>query len=262
MIFNLFSRRFRNLFVGFIMIHFLTVSAQNSPEKLFEDGNTAYNEGDFTKAVSFYEQTLEMGQHSAALYFNLGNSYYRLNKVAESIYYFEKAKQLDPDNEDIIVNGAFAQNMTLDAIEAIPKSQLAQIQQSVFSLFSLATWSRITLLWIWLFVVVFIAYLFLKATEWKRFYFFISLLCLFLFVSSFAISFSINQQQENTQFAILFSNKIDIWSEPNQRGEIQFTLHEGTKIQLLESLDEWNKIRIANGSEGWIENAEFRSLKD
>jgi SH3-like domain-containing protein len=81
-------------------------------------------------------------------------------------------------------------------------------------------------------------------------------------VSSFAISFSINQQQENTQFAILFSNKIDIWSEPNQRGEIQFTLHEGTKIQLLESLDEWNKIRIANGSEGWIKNAEFRSLKD
>ena len=262
MIFNLFSRRFRNLFVGFIMIHFLTVSAQNSPEKLFEDGNTAYNEGDFTKAVSFYKQTLEMGQHSAALYFNLGNSYYRLNKVAESIYYFEKAKQLDPDNVDIIVNGAFAQNMTLDAIEAIPKSKLAQIQQSVFSLFSLATWSRITLLWIWLFVVVFIAYLFLKATEWKRFYFFISLLCLFLFVSSFAISFSINQQQENTQFAILFSNKIDIWSEPNQRGEIQFTLHEGTKIQLLESLDEWNKIRIANGSEGWIKNAEFRSLKD
>ena len=64
----------------------------------------------------------------------------------------------------------------------------------------------------------------------------------------------------NTQYAILFSNKIDIWSEPNQRGEIQFTLHEGTKIELLESLDEWNKIRIANGSEGWIKNADLRSL--
>ena len=260
MIFNLFSRRFRSLFVGFIMIHFLTVSAQNSPEKLFKDGNTAYNEGDFTKAVSFYKQTLEMGQHSAALYFNLGNSYYRLNKVAESIYYFEKAKQLDPDNKDIKTNSAFAQNMTIDAIEAIPKSQLAQLQEGIFELFSITTWSKITLVWIWLFALFFIAYLFLNASQLKRIFFLLSLVSLALFISSFAITFSVNQQQKNTQYAILFSNKIDIWSEPNQRGEIQFTLHEGTKIELLESLDEWNKIRIANGSEGWIKNADLRSL--
>ena len=86
--------------------------AQASMEHLVEQGNAAYNEGDFQKAISLYEQTLKMGQHSAALYFNLGNAYYRLNKVAESIYYFEKAKQLNPKDEDIQVNSAFAQNMT------------------------------------------------------------------------------------------------------------------------------------------------------
>ena len=79
---------------------------------------------------------------------------------------------------------------------------------------------------------------------------------------TFPITFSVDQQQKNTQYAILFSSRADIWSEPNQRGEIQFVLHEGTKIQLLESLEEWNKIRIANGSEGWIKNANFRSLTD
>ena len=83
-----------------------------------------------------------------------------------------------------------------------------------------------------------------------------------LFVGSLSISFTLDQQQKETQYAILFSNNIDIWSEPNQRGEIQFTLHEGTKIQLLEALDEWNKIRIANGSEGWIKNAKFKSLNN
>jgi SH3-like domain-containing protein len=39
-------------------------------------------------------------------------------------------------------------------------------------------------------------------------------------------------------------------------------LHEGTKIEWLDTLEEWNKIRIANGSEGWIKNAQLRSLKE
>ena len=260
--FNLFLRLFQNMLMAILMMNFLFASAQDSSEKLFIDGNTAYNDGDFAKAVSFYEQTLEDGQHSAALYFNLGNAFYRLNNVAESIYYFEKANQLDPDNEDLNINSAFAQNMTIDAIEAIPKSQLVQIQQSIFSLFSLSVWSKITVIWIWLFVLFFLAYLFLKATQLKRIFFFISLLSLILFMITFPITFSVDQQQKNTQYAILFSSRVDIWSEPNQRGEIQFVLHEGTKIQLLESLEEWNKIRIANGSEGWIKNANFRSLTD
>jgi tetratricopeptide (TPR) repeat protein len=261
-IFTSFLQLSRNFILGILLMNSFILNAQGVSKESFEAGNAAYNEGDFTKAISFYEQTLEMGQHSAALYFNLGNAYYRLNKVAESIYYFEKAKQLDPDNNDIKVNSAFAKNMTIDAIEAIPESQLARIQKGIFGLFSITAWSVFALIWVWLFALFFIAYLFVKATDSKRIFFFLSLLFLVLFVGSLSISFTLDQQQKETQYAILFSNNIDIWSEPNQRGEIQFTLHEGTKIQLLEALDEWNKIRIANGSEGWIKNAEFKSLNN
>ena len=52
----------------------------------------------------------------------------------------------------------------------------------------------------------------------------------------------------------------DIWSEPNQQAERLFVLHEGTKMQLLDSLEEWQKIRIANGSEGWIKELHSRRL--
>ena len=87
---------FRRLIYFIIGIVFISgnVFGQASMESLFKEGNDAYNEGAYQKAVSFYEQTLKMGQHSAALYYNLGNAYYRLNKVAESIYYFEKARRL------------------------------------------------------------------------------------------------------------------------------------------------------------------------
>ena len=56
----------------------------------FENANSAYNAGQFEKAVMLYKEILESGQHSAELYYNLANSYYRLNQVGESIFYFEK----------------------------------------------------------------------------------------------------------------------------------------------------------------------------
>lgn len=245
-----------------LILNAFVVFGQASVEPLFENGNAAYNEGDYKKAVSLYQQTLNTGQHSAALYFNLGNAYYRLNKVAESIYYYEKAKQLAPDDDDIQINSAFAQNMTIDSIEPLPKSQLAVIQNQLFSLWSLEAWSKVTLVLIWIFTLLFLGYLFLGTPRLKRSFFFLSLLSLVFFSGSLGITFSIDQQDKNTEYAILFSKKTDIWSEPNQRGEIEFNLHEGTKVQLLDVLDEWQKIRIANGSEGWVKNATLRSLNN
>lgn len=244
----------------FFIVNTLSLKAQAPVSPLFEEGNTAYNNGDFFKAVTLYEQTLLTGKHSASLYFNLGNAYYRLNKVAESIYNYEKARQLDPENEDFKVNSAFAQNMTIDAIEPLPESQLSQVQNSLYALASASIWSKIIVLFVWLFAIFFSIYLLNKTIKLKRIFFVLSLFSLILFLSSFTIKFFANAEQENKKYAIIFSNEINIWSEPNLRAEIQFTLHEGTKVELLDSLDEWKKIRIANGSEGWIKNASLKSL--
>ena len=244
----------------FFIVSTFSLKAQAPVSPLFEEGNTAYNNGDFFKAVTLYEQTLLTGKHSASLYFNLGNAYYRLNKVAESIYNYEKARQLDPENEDFKVNSAFAQNMTIDAIEPLPESQLSQVQNSLYAIASASIWSKIVVLFVWLFAIFFSIYLLNKTIKLKRLFFVLSLFSLILFLSSFTIKFFANAEQENKKYAIIFSNEINIWSEPNLRAEIQFTLHEGTKVELLDSLDEWEKIRIANGSEGWIKNASLKSL--
>ena len=75
-------------FRGFIFVYItalLSLQAQSQSENLFEQGNLAYNKGDYKNAISFYEKTLEMGQHSGALYFNLGNSYYKINNIATNV---------------------------------------------------------------------------------------------------------------------------------------------------------------------------------
>ena len=233
---------------------------QTTPEFLFNEGNKAYNAADYENAISLYEQTLKTGKHSADVYFNLGNANYRLNKVAESVYYFEKAMLMRPKDKDFIINSAFANNMTIDAIEKIPVSQIDQIRNSIIETFSFEIWTYLTIILLWIFTILFLAYLFFVWARLKRIFFFTSLTILLLFILSFSITYSIEQNEKNKKFAILFSKQTDIWSEPNQQADRLFVLHEGTKMQLLDSLEEWQKIRIANGSEGWIKEASFKKI--
>ena len=93
----------------------------------FDKANQLYNSGNYQRALSTYTSILDASQHSASLYYNIANCHYKLNKIALSIYYYEKALLLDPKDEDIINNLSFAQKMTVDAIQEIPKNGLSKL---------------------------------------------------------------------------------------------------------------------------------------
>ena len=230
-------------------------------ETTFENANSAYNAGQYENAVMLYKEILESGQHSAELYFNLANSYYRLNQVGESIFYFEKAKQLNPTDEDINVNSNFAQNMAIDAVEVLPKSQITQLSEKTIDLFSQDAWAYFIILLAWFLVFFWGLYLWNKVPVIKRTFFIFSLVLGLLLMGSLSIAVIKSSKTADTTYGILFNKKIEVWAEPNSRAEVLFLLHQGTKVQMLDQLQEWRKIRIANGSEGWIKNARVRSLK-
>ena len=244
----------------YISIFVFQINLGQDLNEIFKEGNSAYNEGDFEKAISQYNMILKKGKHSSDLYFNLGNAYYRLNKVAESIFYFEKAKQLDPSSDKIKFNSSFAENMTIDSIEKLPKSQLEELKIKIFNFFSFKNWAILTVFFSWLFLVMFLLYLFNNKSSIKRIFFSFSTICLVMLIFTMSICYFSQKEKESNQFAVIFSNQLTIWPEPNERGEIKFILHKGTKVNLLENLDEWKKIRIANGSEGWVKNPELKSL--
>ena len=96
----------------------------------------------------------------------MGNAYYRLNRVAESIFYYEKAKQLDPSSDKIKLNSSFAENMTIDSIEELPKSQIEEIKIKVFRILSDRNWAILTVILSWLFLLIKIfIYLIINQTQ-------------------------------------------------------------------------------------------------
>jgi tetratricopeptide (TPR) repeat protein len=239
----------------------ISLSAQN--DNLFQAANKLYNNGSYQKAIENYEEVLNNGVHSSELYFNLGNAYYKLNRIAPSIYYYEKALQLSPNNSDIKSNLSFAQNMTIDDIETVPEIGLSRIGKNVLNTFSFDTWAMFSVAFVLVFVVLFLGYYFSNATNKKRLAFIVSssalgaaVICLFFAQQKYQFKMKDNP-------AIVFAKETDIKTDPNLRSEITFTLHEGTKIQVLEAYDKnWMKIKLADGKTGWILSNDIKLLND
>lgn len=244
-----------------VLLFSMSLDAQN--DVLFDKANKLYNNGSFQEAIESYESILSNGVHSSELYFNLGNAYYKLNEVAPSIYYYEKALQLSPNNKDIKNNLGFAQNMTVDNIEIIPEIGLSKIKKSIINAFNFDTWAVLSISFVLLFVVLFLGYYFSSATAKKRLAFIVSSTSLGLAIMCLFFAQQRYQYTQKDKPAIVFAKETDIKTEPNLRSEVAFMLHEGTKVLVLESYDEnWIKIKLADGKTGWIPSEDIKLLND
>lgn len=227
----------------------------------FDQGNNLYNQGKYTEAIAAYETIIDNGQHSSELYYNLGNAYYKLNSIAPSIYYFEKALKLNPKDKDIQNNLAFAKNMTVDAIEPVPTIGFNKFMKSLITMLSFDSWAIISIVFVVLFVVQFLMYYFSYSTGKKRLMFLTSITSLGLMVISLFFAFQNYNLDKKDKPAIIFVQESQIKTEPNLRSENAFFLHEGTKVQILEKYDEnWAKIMIADGKTGWIAIEDYKAL--
>ena len=237
-----------------------TASAQN--DALFTKATDAYNAGDYNKAIENYLEIIEAGQHSAELYFNLGNSYYKLNQVAPSIYYYEKALLLKPNDAEIKNNLGYAQNMTLDAIEVMPETGLSKIYKDITGFLSFDQWGYTAVAFVILFVLLYIGFYYFKYATHKRIAFITSIVSLLIALVSVVFAFLQYADFQAEQPAIVFDNDVKVTSEPNKRSQAVFTLHEGTKLYVLEELKDYKKIRIADGQTGWLTSESIKLLKD
>jgi tetratricopeptide (TPR) repeat protein len=228
----------------------------------FEKANALYNDGKYGEAIDIYESILDSKVHSAELYFNLGNSNYKLNNIAPSIYYYEKALQLSPNDTDIKNNLAFAQNMTIDAIDKVPEVGFSRIFKNVVNTFNTDTWAKIAIGGVIVFVLLFLMYHFSYATSRKRIAFIVSVMSLLIGLFSVAMAFKKDMLNKKDNPAIVFSQESRVKTDPNQKSEEVFRLHEGTKVQVLDSYDDWKKIQLSDNSIGWIPAKDIKLLKN
>ncbi|MFV8225443.1 tetratricopeptide repeat protein [Christiangramia aquimixticola] len=243
-----------------IYILLFSVLGFSQSEELFSMANQAYQKAEYEKAIDLYEEILANGESSSELYFNLGNAYYKMNQVAPSIYNYEKALQLDPEDEDILNNIEFARNMAIDDIEEIERTGISQWFNDLISGHSASGWAVYAVVFSVLFVIFFLLYYFAGAPLRKRIFLGLAAVSLLICIATIIFAFQRKAYISNNKFAIIFEEEIEVRDEPNLRGEPGFNLHEGTKAKVLEDFQEWTRIELANGGQGWVKTSELKKL--
>jgi len=237
-------------FLFFILFVNLSFSQQND---IFIVANEKYNSLDFVGAIEKYNELLKGGFHSSELYFNLGNAYYKLDSLAQSIYYYEKGLKYFPNDSSLIQNLAYLNNLTIDDIESLPEDIVSKQLNYLLNYFSFNTWSIITIITAILSCVIFLLYFLSKSSIYKRTYFTIFILSFILTSSLLFVNFKIYNVQTTIEFGIVYKDVIEVNFEPNEKSEVLFEIHEGTKVEVIENFDmDWLKIKLSNGQTGWV----------
>jgi tetratricopeptide (TPR) repeat protein len=244
----------------FILITVLFTTITLSAQDILQQANEAYGKNDFSGALQLYEQALKDKGVSAAVYYNIGNCYYKLNKIGPSILNYERAHLLNPADRDIRFNLEIARLKTVDKIEPVGEFFLTEWFQNLMNLMSTDDWSYFSIVSFILMIAGLFLFFFSRRIGIKKLGFYAGI-CLLVFVivgNVFAYSQKKKLTQRNT--AIIYVQTTTIKNSPDNSGTDLFILHEGTKVQVESSLGEWSKIETADGNVGWIKKTEIEII--
>ncbi|WP_428231012.1 tetratricopeptide repeat protein [Flavobacterium sp.] len=245
-----------------IVYLFLLITQVFFAQSSFEKANALYHKGQYQQAVDVYESIIKKDkQHSAELYFNLGNSYYKLNQVAPSIYNYEKALVLKPHDPETLNNLKFAKKLTIDEIKEIPKVGFAKLIQNFTGIFDYNIWAKISIGIAFAFLLSFIGYYFSQLTLSKRIYFVGMFVLLVALLLSVFAGMSEKNHFNNDRPAIVFAELSEVRSEPQKAGTALLLLHEGAKVYVMETVGQWKRIELTDGTEGWIDGSTIKEVK-
>jgi len=238
--------------VGLILLAFIAKS-QSFDNQLLQ-AQDLYADAKYDSAALIYQSIIDSGYQSPELYYNMGNAYFKLKEIPSAILYYEKALKLKPSDENIQYNLRLCNAMIPDRIESVPKIFFIQWYQSLYNFFPIDTWAYIGLGLFTLFLVLMIFFFLSNKLFMKKISFWIGLTFLALSLFSFFLTSQKYATYKSHDEAIVFIPSITVKSSPTKNSVDLFVIHEGTKVTILDQVGNWRKVKIENGSIGWMEN--------
>lgn len=246
------------ILLGATILTGLAVADQK--EYLFEEGNTFFEDQEYTQAVGAYEEILAMGYESAELYYNLGNAYYKTGDFARAILNYERALRLQPQDEDIHFNLEIARMTLVDEIPEIPELFYIKYFKDVRSFFGLKTLTYLILAIYSLFIGCLILWLTLRSAFLRRL-FRAAAVIIGVFLVLFSLLFASRIHTTNSSVeAVIMSPEVYVRSSPTESGTDLFAIHSGLKVNIENQSSDWFEIRLPDGKEGWIESTHLEII--
>jgi tetratricopeptide (TPR) repeat protein len=239
----------RLLLITLVFCACFSANSQNEVDS-FEAANEPYQQEKYQQSLTKYLFVMDAGKESAELYYNLGNTYYRLNVLPQSILYYEKALKLGGENEDVRFNLEKANLGVVDKINAIPTFLLVEKFNQLNKLWNVKLWLFISITLLFLLVLALIEGMF-KAFNLKGITPIASVLAI-LMVFTLFMGLRLHDRSLNQKEAILSPPNVYVLSAPSKEATNLFVLHAGLKVKIVDKLGLWVEIKLADGKKGWV----------
>lgn len=216
------------------------------------EGDSAYMKEDYAAAIQIYEALLKRGE-AAEVYYNLGNSYYKIGEIAKAVLNYERALLLQPGNSDIRANLDVARAKTIDKVEPIPEVFFVSWTKSLINCMSVDAWARWGIVSFILLIIALYFFIFSKRIMWKKIGFISGIILLVITICANLFASQQKEELVNRNEAIVMSPSVTVRSTPSESGTSLFILHEGSKVNIKDnSMKEWKEIRLEDGKVGWV----------
>ncbi len=212
-----------------------------------------YKEGKFDQAVAMYEALAAKGTPSAALLYDLGNSYYRAQKPGLALISYERALRQAPRDSDIRYNAAFIRQTAGE-----PDPGFAQYMLSILTGFvSLNEAAVASIILLYFCVILGTIWLFrgYRAALWSVFF------SAILFAAGAGILALKVQDEIITRHAVVTAGPAEVRNGPDMNETVGFSLPEGRSIEVLSVQGDWTAISIkAEGLKGWVATKNIQTI--
>ena len=217
---------------------------------LFTQANADYAEGKYAEAALQYQQIITE-QPSAEAYYNLGNCYFKQGELAQAILAYERALRIEPSYEDAKHNLLFAQSRIVDNIEDTHSFFLSNWLKAIRNSLSTQTWIMLSITLFILMLVGCFLFAFSQTIWVRKVAFYSSLVALVISLAACINAGSLHQRDTDRAEAIITQGIVNAKSSPDRSGTDLFTVHEGTKVEITETLGGWCCIQVGNNI-GWM----------
>lgn len=248
----------------------LTVAFPAAGATLTQEADSAYMRDDFAEATRLYLQIAETEGTSSDLYYNLGNCYYRQKQPGKAILYYERALRLDPSNEDARANLEFVNTKITD--EPGDRGMFISNTVNGFACKVPAnTWAGVAIASFVLFLGAIALYVFMSDVRLRKTGFFGAIILFIVCVLANIFASISTRYSTSHNIAVVIEPSTLLSTSPRapkDRSEEAVLLHEGTTVELLDSVSvksdsvavKWYDVKVDNSTRAWIRGTDIERI--
>lgn len=237
--------------IGIIMLLMVSLQSERiSADSLFALGNRYFRIEKYDYALDAYSAILEQVEHPD-LYFNMGNTFYRLGDVGKAVWAYEKGLQFSPRQKDLNHNLDIVNTRVQDRIEMPQGYFFIEWYSSLKNQYTLQD----LIVWGGLMILLFALAGFFKEFGILDMVFAGRTQIFFLILTVIIHGLALDKYWElsDREEGVVVSSVVNVRSAPVDRDEkVIFRIHEGLKVDIAQSQPGWFEIILLDGKKGWI----------